>query len=55
VVDGNPFALKFYPSKKKMDFFLAGANAGGGTVVHEVLMNCVELECAAINGSYCKL
>jgi predicted hydrocarbon binding protein len=53
-VHKNPFAMKFHPGKIKMDIFLAGANAGGGTVVHEVLINCVELECAAINGSHCK-
>ncbi|NIO22605.1 MAG: hypothetical protein GTN38_01075 [Candidatus Aenigmarchaeota archaeon] len=53
-VHENPFALKFHPTKKKMDIFLAGANAGGGTIVHEVLINCVELECTAINGSFCK-
>lgn len=53
-VFGNPFALEFYPSKQKMDIFLAGANAGGGCIVHECLINCVELECTAINGSYCK-
>jgi len=50
----NPMALEFYPSKKKVDVFLAGANAGGGVIVHETLINCVELECAAINGQFCK-
>ena len=27
--------------------------AGGGTIVHEVLINNLEFECAAINGKYC--
>ncbi len=49
----NPLALLFYPSKEKVDFFLAGANAGGGTIVHETIINCVELECAAVNGKVC--
>jgi hypothetical protein len=49
----NPFALKFYPSNAMVDHYLRGMNAGGGTLVHEVLINCIELECAAINGKYC--
>jgi len=52
-VISNPLALLFHPTKKKVDIFLSGANAGGGTIVHEVLINCVELDCAAINGKYC--
>lgn len=53
-VEKNPFALMFHPSSKKVDIFLSGANSGGGTIVHEVVMNCVERECAAINGKICK-
>lgn len=49
----NPFALKFYPSKIMVDHYLRGMNAGGGALVHEMLVNCIELECAAINGKYC--
>ena len=50
----NPLALGFYPSKQKVDYFLMGANAGGGTIVHERLINCIEIECAAMNGEYCE-
>ena len=50
----NPFALRFYPSQIMVDHYLGGMNAGGGTLVHEVLINCIELDCAAINGKYCE-
>jgi len=50
----NPIARKFYPSKKVVDHFLRGANAGGGTLVHERIINCVELDCEAINGKECE-
>lgn len=49
----NPFALEFYPSKQMIDHYLRGMNAGGGTLVHEEIINCIEFECTAINGSYC--
>ncbi|MEM7815599.1 MAG: hypothetical protein QXN71_00595 [Candidatus Aenigmatarchaeota archaeon] len=49
----NPLSLKFYPGKVPIDHFLRGANAGGGTLVHEMLINCVEIDCAAINGNSC--
>ncbi len=53
-VTNNPLALELYPSKKPIDHLLRGINAGGGTVVHERILNCIELECAAINGKICK-
>ena len=49
----NPIASKFYPSKNVVDHFLRGANAGGGTLVHETIVNCVETDCEAINGKEC--
>ncbi len=49
----NPFPKLFYPSNLKVDHILRGINAGGGTVVHERIINCVELECAAENSKYC--
>ena len=49
----NPFALQFHPSKQMVDHYLRGVNAGGGTVGHEVLMQCIELDCAAQNGKEC--
>jgi hypothetical protein len=49
----NPFALEFYPSKVFVDHYLRGMNAGGGTLVHEKLIECIEFECAAVNGQYC--
>jgi hypothetical protein len=49
----NPFALEFYPSKVLVDHYLRGMNAGGGAVVHEEIMNCIESKCAAQNGSFC--
>lgn len=50
----NPFALQYHPSKEMADVLLAGMNAGGGSVVHEKLINCVELQCAAQNGKLCE-
>ncbi|MCL5427572.1 MAG: hypothetical protein M1321_00090 [Candidatus Marsarchaeota archaeon] len=49
----NPFAKRYYPSKELVDHLLRGVNAGGGTVVHERIMNCIELECAAQNNTHC--
>jgi len=49
----NPFGLMFYPRKEPVDHYLRGMNAGGGTVVHEILMDCVELECTAQNKKHC--
>lgn len=50
----NPFALEFYPSKNMVDHYLRGMNAGGGSLVHMKIINCIEFECAAKNGSYCR-
>jgi len=50
----NPFALEFYPSKKLVDHYLRGMNAGGGTLVHMKIINCIEFKCAAQNGSFCR-
>jgi hypothetical protein len=49
----NPFGLLFYPSKKKVCHFIRGVNAGGGTALHGVIMNGIELECTANNKKYC--
>ena len=50
---GNPFALMYHPSDRRVCHFLRGMNGGGGTVVHERMVDCIELECAAQNGKYC--
>jgi len=49
----NPFGLLFYPSDEKVCHFIRGANAGGGTALHGVIMNGIELECTANNKKYC--
>lgn len=49
----NPIAEKFYPSKKPIDHVLRGFNAGGGTPVHERIINTIETECKAVNGKFC--
>ncbi|HIH21398.1 MAG TPA: hypothetical protein HA222_01890 [Candidatus Diapherotrites archaeon] len=49
----NPFALQYHPSKDSFCHYLRGMEAGGGTLVHETLMNNIEFECAATNGQYC--
>lgn len=49
----NPFAMEFYPSKQMVDHYLRGMNAGGGTLVHEQIMNCIEFECTAQNETHC--
>lgn len=50
---GNPFALQYYPSNKFVCHYLRGMEAGGGCWVHEILINNIEFECAAITGSNC--
>ncbi|UCG95267.1 MAG: 4-vinyl reductase [archaeon] len=50
---GNPFAKLYHPSKDVVCHFVRGMNAGGGTALHEVLMNGIELECTAQNGNHC--
>ncbi|MBN2202796.1 MAG: hypothetical protein JW700_01225 [Candidatus Aenigmarchaeota archaeon] len=49
----NPIAEKFFPSKKPVDHVLRGFNAGGGSPVHERIINTIETECKAVNGKYC--
>jgi hypothetical protein len=52
-VFNNHFALQYYPADKSVDHFLRGMNAGGGALVHEMLIDCVELECISKNKEYC--
>lgn len=49
----NPFAKQYYPSDKLVCHFLRGVEAGGGTLVHEILINNIEFECTAGNRIYC--
>jgi len=49
----NPFGKLFYPSKEKHCIFIRGVNAGGGTALHQILMNGIELECTANNNKQC--
>ena len=53
LVKGNPFAAQYYPSQKFVCHYLRGMEAGGGCWVHEILINNIEFECAAITGSDC--
>ena len=49
----NPVAEFFYPSKVPVDFITRGFNAGGGTIVHETIINTIEISCKAMNGQNC--
>ncbi len=49
----NPIAEKFYPSKVPVDHILRGFNAGGGTPVHERIINTIETDCKSMNGKFC--
>lgn len=49
----NPVSEFFYPSKIPVDFITRGFNAGGGTIVHETIINTIETACKAINGKMC--
>jgi hypothetical protein len=49
----NPFAMQYYKTDKMVDHYLRGVNAGGGTIVQDNLMYCIEKECTAQNGKYC--
>jgi len=49
----NPFALLYYPSDQLVCHFVRGMNAGGGTIAHEKLLQCIEMECCARNNEYC--
>lgn len=53
MVMNNPLPKKFYPSKDPMCHFIRGANAGGGTWVHEKIMNCLEEKCIAQGENAC--
>ncbi len=50
----NPLPMKFYPAKEFKCDYIRGLNGGGGTWVHKKLVNCIELECAAVNSNYCE-
>lgn len=49
----NPFALLYYPTNQLVCHYVRGMNAGGGTIVHERLVQCIETECCAINNDHC--
>ena len=49
----NPFGLLYHPCDKLVCHYIRGMEAGGGTHVHEALMDNIEFECAAKNGQYC--
>ncbi len=49
----NPFSLLYHPYDKFVCHYIRGMEAGGGTLVHEILINNLEFECGAINGHYC--
>ncbi len=50
----NPLPKKFFRSNEKVCHFIRGFNAGGGTWVHLALVNCIEVDCAAVNGQFCE-
>ena len=49
----NPIAEIFHPSKEPIDHVLRGFNGGGGSPVHERIINTIETECKAVNGKFC--
>jgi predicted hydrocarbon binding protein len=49
----DPFPLQYYPSDKFVCHYIRGMEAGGGTLVHEIIMQNIEFECAAKNNDYC--
>ena len=49
----NPLPRKLYPQKFPVCHFIRGANAGGGTWVHEKIMNGIEEKCEAQNKNVC--
>jgi hypothetical protein len=49
----NPFALQYYKSNNLVCHYLRGMEAGGGTIVHETIMNNIEFECTCNNGEFC--
>lgn len=52
VID-NPFPKLYKKGGGPVDNLLRGMNAGGSTVVHERIMNAIELECACDTGNRC--
>ena len=50
----NPIAKELYPQKVPVDVMLNGINAGGGTACHMQLVQCLELDCEAINNQRCE-
>lgn len=50
----NPFAKLYHPNDEKVCHFVRGMNAGGGTALHGVLMNGIEVKCTAENGKICE-
>ena len=54
-VFNNPLALYLKGKyKTPVDHFMRGANAGGGTIVHEIPINCIEVKCLAIGDKLCE-
>jgi len=49
----NPIAEYFKKSKIPVDVILRGFNAGGGTPVHEMIINTIETHCKAVTGRHC--
>ena len=49
----NPLAEMLKPSQDPVCHFLRGANGGGGTIVHEVIINCIEEKCLAQGAPNC--
>ena len=49
----NPFALQYYKSDAHVCHYLRGMEAGGGTIVHETIINNIEFECTCNNGEFC--
>lgn len=50
----NPFPKQYKKGTGPIDHLLRGMNAGGSTVVHERIMNAIELECGCDNGHICR-
>lgn len=53
-VFSNPFSLQYPKGSGLVDNLLRGMNAGGSTVVHERIMNCLEFECCAETRTRCQ-
>lgn len=55
-IETNPYVRHLKPKNysKPMDYFMAGAMAGGGCHVHEAVTQCVELKCKVQGDGECK-